>query len=143
LLAHFACGMIKQGHTPLCAALHLIGPNYEQSIIHCKYNFIYALISYAVTRIFGTSSTRGRFLYFFLFWPKKFRPKTFGRKDFSQKIFDRNENWILVPLILAENFEEKYTRIQFSFWPKILKKNTQESNFHFGQNFHLLFRPKS
>jgi hypothetical protein len=24
-----------------------------------------------------------------------------------------------------------------------LKKNTQESNFHFGQNFHLLFRPKS
>jgi hypothetical protein len=37
----------------------------------------------------------------------------------ADEIFDRNEIWILVSLISAKIFEEKYTRIQFSFWPKI------------------------
>jgi hypothetical protein len=39
--------------------------------------------------------------------------------------------------------EMKIGFLYLSFWPKILKKNTQESNFHFGRKFHLLFRPKS
>jgi hypothetical protein len=42
-----------------------------------------------------------------------------GSSKIADDIFDQNENWILVSLILAENFEEKYTRIQLSFRPKI------------------------
>jgi hypothetical protein len=39
--------------------------------------------------------------------------------EIADEIFDQNENWILVSLISAKNLEEKYTRIQFSFRPKI------------------------
>jgi hypothetical protein len=53
----------------------------------------------------------------------------FGQKNFDQKL--------LAGKISAKKFstEMKIGFLYLSFWPKILKKNTQESNFHFGRKF--------